>query len=199
MTEGTPTTEPSLVTLEDAVDAVDMLEHHNLDGSHNLVVVNQFLGRLKMLAEPTLIESDQDGYIIEGALQNGFMVIDNDADMLAVSGKNLIKFVKARQVGRETLDSMETLKTLETLGPIEGAGLKKVRVDMRVWTTIGYTSSTDFRSDNCQAALDAIKELTRILALSGEAAAAVEAVNGSLKRVADWRLGQEAQRAGQAK
>lgn len=84
-------------TLDDAITAADAFATlHNLDDSYNFGVIFEFLKTLKARAEPSGIETDDQGFIIEGAYQSGFHLIDDDAELLVVSCRKLIEFVERR-------------------------------------------------------------------------------------------------------
>ena len=87
-----------MVTLEDAVDALDRLEYlKNLEGSHNAGVLRQFLESLKAKITPVSIPTDEEGFILEGAMQKGFDLIDDDATLYVVGAQDLIDYTKRQR------------------------------------------------------------------------------------------------------
>lgn len=85
-------------TLNDAIDALDRIEAvHKLDDSFNFAVIYEFLRGLQAKEEPAAIADDAEGFILEHAATLGFDYIDDDAELLVVSARKLIDFVKIRQ------------------------------------------------------------------------------------------------------
>jgi hypothetical protein len=84
-------------TVNDALDACYKLKQIIAFDSGNLKKIEEFLTPLEKLATPTVLASDYDGYIIEGATQHGFEAIDDNGDLFVVSGDDLIKFVKLQR------------------------------------------------------------------------------------------------------
>lgn len=77
-----------MVTLEDAIKAAE---------AGNTDKVLAFLTALEAKIEPGKIDTDAQGFILEGATQSGFDYIDDNADLLVVSARKLIEFVEPRQ------------------------------------------------------------------------------------------------------
>lgn len=88
-----------MTTLEDALHAVrTMREQCSSVGSK---IILDFLEQLERQAAPeSVIDTDADGYIVEGAYQNGFDFIDDNAGLLVVHQNDLIKYVWAQRVAR---------------------------------------------------------------------------------------------------
>lgn len=72
------------VTVEDAIDAIT---------AWNETTARPFLDRLAAMRKPCPINTDEEGYIIDGAMQNGFDTIDDDGDLFAVAGADLIGYM----------------------------------------------------------------------------------------------------------
>lgn len=83
----------SRATLDDALAA---LQGHNASIDPTLAPVREFLERLKGYAKPLELPTDSDGFRLEAALQSGFDCIDDDIELYAVAGTDLVKFVRDR-------------------------------------------------------------------------------------------------------
>lgn len=86
-----------MVTLEDAVDALALLELQAPEGSAPAAKLREFLDGLKAKVAPVSIPTDAEGFIIEGALQHGFDHIDDDATLLVVGAQALIDYTKLQR------------------------------------------------------------------------------------------------------
>lgn len=88
----------STPTIEDALHAAQRLRDNNPTVGSKIIL--DFLNRLDKLSLPDMvIASDAEGYIIDGAYQNGFDHIDDDGDLFVVHGNDLIKYVMAHREG----------------------------------------------------------------------------------------------------
>ncbi len=78
-------------TLDDAITALDRLRTDCRTGRNlDEATIGSFLEQLKFLATETVCASDADGFVIEGALQNGFEPLDDNADLYVCSCNSLI-------------------------------------------------------------------------------------------------------------
>lgn len=85
-------------TLEDAIAALDRLEPQRGSAEFdNLKTVSAFLNMLRAKLESCGAITDAQGFIIEAAMQSGFDILDDDADLLAVSCRKLVEFVERMQ------------------------------------------------------------------------------------------------------
>lgn len=115
LNEAPPASELTTFTLEDALHAAQQLRsNHPTVGSK---VILDFLTRLADKAAPeSVIASDQEGYVIEGAYQRGFDHIDDNAGLLVVHANDLIKYandlVKHVMAHRKTNKAANALKEL---------------------------------------------------------------------------------------
>lgn len=80
-------------TIEEAIAALIPATREN----PALAPALEFLRDLEKIVEPAVVGSDYDGFILEGAMQHGFVHIDDNAELFAVSANNLIKFIKLRE------------------------------------------------------------------------------------------------------
>lgn len=76
-------------------DALKRLENYKeTENVDDLAQVEDFLNSLEVRTHTKMcIATDQEGYIIEGAMQRGFDMIDDDGGLFVVHGNDLIKFV----------------------------------------------------------------------------------------------------------
>lgn len=79
-------------TLEDALHAAQQMRAASASVGTKLVV--DFLEPLSKMTKPSVIGTDRDGFIVEGAFQNGFEMIDDDGSLLVVHQNDLIAYVK---------------------------------------------------------------------------------------------------------
>lgn len=87
-----------MTSLEDAMDALDRLESlYGLDDSHNASTLRQFLESLRAKLAPVSIPTDEEGFILEGAMQHGFDLIDDDATLYVVGAQALIDYTKRQR------------------------------------------------------------------------------------------------------
>lgn len=93
-------------TANDALRALNRFISHDIAmvdrkspvNENTLGVVKAFLERLAKMGEPeAAIDTDEQGYIIEGAWQRGFEGIDDNGDLLIVHVNDLIKYVTAQR------------------------------------------------------------------------------------------------------
>lgn len=102
MNTATSPTAATPPTIEEAIKAARGI-FANIENSHHTSdagVMFAFLRHLETLAEPELhLDSEGDGYIIEGALQHGFEFIDNNVNLFVVHGEALIKYVRLNREG----------------------------------------------------------------------------------------------------
>lgn len=104
------------ITVHDALKALNHHTGYNV-GCPDLGVVRQFLERLIKMAEPeSTYVSDTEAYVIEGAMQNGFDNIDDNADLFVVHANDLVKFVLA-QSAYSAADALQCTKRAD-LPPI---------------------------------------------------------------------------------
>jgi hypothetical protein len=97
---------PHTNTIEDALAACDStFASLTTDGrcsddhARRLGIIRDVLTRLVAKAEPEgRIESDEQGYIIEGAYQSGFDSIDDNGDLLVVHANDLIRYVTTQRI-----------------------------------------------------------------------------------------------------
>lgn len=87
-----------MVTLEDAVDALEMLyATPEVEGSESANTLREFLESLKTKIAPVSIPTDEEGFILEGAMQKGFDLIDDDATLYVVGAQDLIDYTKRQR------------------------------------------------------------------------------------------------------
>lgn len=109
-------------TVDDALRALDLIEKYDFrvvgaEIPNALAPIRQFLTRLVKMGEPEgVITSDTEGYIIEGAFQRGFEMIDDNGDLLVVHANDLIKYVTELRAGAATFALQKA--TRESLPPV---------------------------------------------------------------------------------
>ena len=81
-----------MVTLEDAVDALNRLQ-----ASPDVDIIQNFFEPLKAKIAPVSIPTDEEGFILEGAMQKGFDLIDDDATLYVVGAQALIDYTKRQR------------------------------------------------------------------------------------------------------
>lgn len=81
-----------MITVEDAIEALG-----ELPASPATDRLQDFFAALVAKVEPVEIPTDEEGFIIEGALQHGFDHIDDDATLLVVSAQALINYTKRQR------------------------------------------------------------------------------------------------------
>lgn len=90
-------------TLDDAIAACEgLFSDQGVQGdSHtHTETISNFLQALKAKAEPLIIPSDAEGFMLECADQNGFDHIDDNVELMVVSSAKLIEFVKLQRTPR---------------------------------------------------------------------------------------------------
>lgn len=90
------------ITVEDAQRAFTMLEQNVLHDfapkPNQFDIVRTFLDVLAKRGEPEqVINSDEEGYILEGAMQQGFDMVDDNGNLFVVHTNDLIKYVQAQR------------------------------------------------------------------------------------------------------
>lgn len=81
-----------MTSLEDAVDALNRLE-----ASPDVDIIQNFFESLRAKLAPVSIPTDEEGFILEGAMQHGFDLIDDDATLLVVGAQALIDYTKRQR------------------------------------------------------------------------------------------------------
>lgn len=98
-------------TVDDALRALSRETREAVDISDNLNIVFTFLNRLAKMGEPAgVIDSEEQGYIIDGAMQNGFNPIDDNADLFVVHNNDLIKYVMARRQNNKATNALRAIQ-----------------------------------------------------------------------------------------
>ncbi len=100
---------PSSTTIEDVQEALQDVQNCIKDEA----AISKAKGLIDKLVAMSNIEmllaTDGDGYIIEGAMQTGFEMIDNNGELFAVHGNDVIKYVKLqRQYGADLKAGLES-------------------------------------------------------------------------------------------
>lgn len=81
-----------MTSLEDAVDALNRLE-----ASPDVDIIQNFFESLRAKLTPVSIPTDEEGFILEGAMQHGFDLIDDDATLYVVGAQALIDYTKRQR------------------------------------------------------------------------------------------------------
>lgn len=88
------------------------------------------------------------------------------------------------------------------LGPQNTSGaparLRHVSVEIRIIATTGYEGESTYAQEGNAAAISAVDELARILAIDGAGAQAIETVQSAVKRVDEWKRTQTIQASSDA-
>lgn len=81
-----------MTSLEDAIEALGRLQ-----ASPDVDIIQNFFETLKAKLAPVDIPTDEDGFILEGAMQKGFDLIDDDATLYVVGAQALIDYTKRQR------------------------------------------------------------------------------------------------------
>ena len=81
-----------MTTIEDAVEALGKLE-----ACREVDIVQSFLEVLLAKIASVSIPTDVEGFILEGAMQKGFDLIDDDASVYVVGANDLIAYTKRQR------------------------------------------------------------------------------------------------------
>ena len=81
-----------MTSLEDAIEALG-----HLQASPDVDIIQNFFEMLKAKLAPVDIPTDEEGFILEGAMQKGFDLIDDDATLYVVGAQALIDYTKRQR------------------------------------------------------------------------------------------------------
>ena len=90
------------LSVEDAQRAFGMIEanvlHDFAPKPDQFSIVRSFVDGLALLGEADqVVNSDEEGYILEGAGQSGFEMVDDNGNLFVVHTNDLIKYVQAQR------------------------------------------------------------------------------------------------------